>query len=41
MDESNIMAFIHKLRRKIEPNPDAPVHLLTVWGVGYRLVDGF
>lgn len=40
MDESNIMAFIHKLRRKIEPNSDAPVHLLTVWGVGYRLVDG-
>ena len=25
------------LRSKIEPQPDAPVHLVTVRGVGYRL----
>lgn len=29
---------IAKLRRKIEPNPKAPRHLLTVRGAGYRLV---
>jgi two-component system alkaline phosphatase synthesis response regulator PhoP len=27
-----------KLRRKIEENPEAPRHLLTVHGVGYRFV---
>jgi two-component system, OmpR family, response regulator MtrA len=28
------------LRRKIEPNPRRPVYLVTVYGVGYKLVDG-
>ena len=28
--------FIARLRSKIEQNPDAPVHLETVRGVGYR-----
>ncbi|BCB75195.1 DNA-binding response regulator [Phytohabitans flavus] len=27
------------LRRKIEPNPRKPVRLLTVYGVGYKLID--
>lgn len=27
-----------KLRRKLEPRPEQPVHLLTVHGVGYRFV---
>ncbi len=36
MDDSNIMAFIRKLRKKIEPNPDAPEYILTIWGVGYK-----
>jgi len=30
--------FIVKLRRKIEPKPDRPVHILAVYGVGYKLV---
>ncbi len=30
MDASNIMAFIRKLRKKIEPNPDAPIYILTI-----------
>jgi len=29
---------IHELRRAIEPNPDRPVHIITVRGIGYRLV---
>lgn len=35
-DDSNIMSFISKLRKKIEPNPEQPVYILTVRGVGYR-----
>ena len=35
-DDSNIMSFISKLRKKIEPEPDHPFYILTVRGVGYR-----
>jgi len=27
---------IRRLRRKIEPDPQEPIHLHSVWGVGYR-----
>lgn len=37
--DSNIMAFIRKLRKKIEPNPDAPIYILTIWGIGYKCSD--
>lgn len=30
--------FVVKLRRKLEPVPDQPRHILTVYGVGYKLV---
>ena len=39
IDDSNIMAFIRKLRKKIEPNPDAPKYILTIWGIGYKFND--
>lgn len=39
LDDSNIMAFIRKLRKKIEPNPDAPQYILTIWGIGYKFSD--
>lgn len=39
LDDSNIMAFIRKLRKKIEPNPDAPEYILTIWGIGYKFND--
>lgn len=39
LDDSNIMAFIRKLRKKIEPNPDAPEFILTIWGIGYKFND--
>ncbi len=29
--------FIVKLRKKIEPQPDKPVYILTVYGYGYKL----
>ncbi len=30
--------FVVKLRKKVEPQPDEPRHILTVYGVGYKLV---
>lgn len=35
-DDSNIMSFISKLRKKIEQNPDNTFYIQTVRGVGYR-----
>jgi DNA-binding response OmpR family regulator len=29
--------FVVKLRKKIEPSPDKPAHILTVYGTGYKL----
>jgi DNA-binding response OmpR family regulator len=37
--ERAIDAHIKNIRRKLEPDPRAPTHLLTVYGVGYRLAD--
>ena len=39
LDDSNIMAFFRKLRKKIEPDPDAPKYILTIWGIGYKFND--
>ena len=39
LDNSNIMAFIRKLRKKIEPAPDYPTYILTIWGIGYKFND--
>lgn len=39
LDDSNIMAFVRKIRKKIEPEPDNPRYLLTVWGVGYKIAE--
>ncbi|MDD3393224.1 MAG: response regulator transcription factor [Anaerotignum sp.] len=35
-DDNNIMSFISKLRKKIEPDSEQPFYILTVHGVGYR-----
>lgn len=38
-DQSHYLRiYINQLRKKIEPNPSEPVHILTEPGVGYRLV---
>lgn len=35
-DDNNIMSFISKLRKKIEPDAEHPFYILTVHGIGYR-----
>ena len=35
--ENSLMAHIRRLREKIEANPSAPVSLVTVKGLGYKL----
>lgn len=36
-DTSTVTVHVRRLREKIEADPAAPAHVLTVWGVGYRL----
>ena len=38
--ERTIDVHVMNLRRKIEPDPRRPTHLLTVYGVGYKLTGG-
>ena len=35
-DDSNIMAIISRLRKKLEANPSSPKYIQTVKGIGYR-----
>jgi two-component system KDP operon response regulator KdpE len=36
-DTRSLRVFINNLRRKLEPDPVSPKHILTAAGVGYRL----
>ena len=35
----SVDTLVKRLRRRIEPDPATPQHLLTVWGVGYKFAD--
>ena len=35
-ENQTLTVHIKRLRDKIEPNPKRPVHIQTVWGVGYK-----
>jgi len=37
-DPSYVWVTMRRLRRKLETDPNHPAHLLTVRGIGYRLV---
>jgi DNA-binding response OmpR family regulator len=36
LDTGTVTVHIRRLREKLEADPSHPVHLQTVWGVGYR-----
>ncbi|MCI1696360.1 response regulator transcription factor [Aneurinibacillus aneurinilyticus] len=38
--DNTIMVHIRHLREKLEDNPSAPVYVLTIRGLGYKLRDG-
>ncbi len=35
-DTATVMVHINRLREKIEPHPENPFYIQTVWGAGYR-----
>ncbi|MFF2481158.1 response regulator transcription factor [Paenibacillus sp. NPDC058071] len=35
--KNTVMVHIRKLREKIEPNPQNPKFIKTVWGIGYKM----
>lgn len=37
--EHTVNSHINRLRAKIEPDPAQPLHILTVWGIGYKFND--
>ena len=37
-DEGIVAVYVRKIREKVEKDPKRPDHLITVWGVGYKLV---
>jgi len=36
IDPGTVTVHVRRLREKIEPDPAHPLHLLTVWGLGYK-----
>lgn len=36
IDDNTIMVYIRRLRNKIEEQPAQPLHIKTVWGIGYQ-----
>jgi DNA-binding response OmpR family regulator len=36
IDPGTVTVHVRRLREKIERDPSAPIHLRTVWGVGYK-----
>lgn len=39
-DDNTVMVHVRKIRERIEPDPSSPRYLLTVRGLGYKLVKG-
>jgi DNA-binding response OmpR family regulator len=36
IDPSTVTVHVRRLREKIEADPGNPVHIMTVWGMGYK-----
>lgn len=39
-DDRTVDVHIQRIRKKIEPDPNRPRYIVTVWGVGYRFEPG-
>lgn len=37
-DLATVAVHVNRLREKVEEDPSKPVHIVTVWGAGYRFV---
>jgi DNA-binding response OmpR family regulator len=37
--ERSVDTLVKRIRRKIEPDPDNPRYILTVWGAGYKFAE--
>lgn len=37
IDPSTVTVHVRRLREKVEQDPGSPRHIVTVWGVGYKL----
>ncbi|MBR1597948.1 MAG: response regulator transcription factor [Lachnospiraceae bacterium] len=35
---NTVVTYVKKVRQKIEPDPDNPQYIETVWGIGYRFI---
>ena len=35
----SVDTLVKRIRKKIEPDPDEPRYVLTVWGTGYKFAD--
>ncbi|MEG1180157.1 MAG: winged helix-turn-helix domain-containing protein, partial [Oscillospiraceae bacterium] len=38
-EEKVVDVNIRRLRMKVEADPSAPKHLVTIWGMGYKWVE--
>ena len=38
--DGTLAVHVRRLRRRIEPDPDNPAYICTVWGRGYRFREG-
>jgi DNA-binding response OmpR family regulator len=36
IDAGTVTVHVRRLREKLEGDPSQPMHILTVWGVGYK-----
>jgi DNA-binding response OmpR family regulator len=39
-EDRSVDNLVKRLRRKLEPDPENPAHIVTVWGKGYRFDPG-